>query len=124
MNRFGVILKGHNNGKWRLISDLSYPPGRSVNDGIDPDLCSLSYISVDQVAEVAAQLGRGALMAKIDIESAYRLILVHPHDCPLQAVQWKGKVYIDAMLPFGLRSAPKLFKVYSSSSTNWTTSSW
>ena len=36
-NRFGVIPKGHATGKWRLITDLSYPPGESVNNGIDPD---------------------------------------------------------------------------------------
>ena len=30
-------------------------------------------------------------MAKIDIESAYRLIPVHPTDRPLQAMEWKGK---------------------------------
>ena len=28
-------------------------------------------------------------MAKIDIESAYRLISVHPTDRPLQAMEWK-----------------------------------
>ena len=46
VNRFGVIPKGHGTGKWRLITDLSYPPGKSVNDGIAPELCSLSYTSV------------------------------------------------------------------------------
>ena len=35
LSRFGVIPKGHTPGKWRLITDLSYPPGLSVNDGID-----------------------------------------------------------------------------------------
>ena len=30
-------------------------------------------------------------MAKIDIESAYRLISVHPTDRTLQAMEWKGK---------------------------------
>ena len=109
VNRFGVIPKGHNTGKWRLITDLSYPPGRSVNDGIDPELCSLSYVSVDQVAEISARYGKGALLAKIDIESAYRLIPVHPEDCPLQAMEWHGDLYVDPMLPFGLRSAPKIF---------------
>ena len=104
-----------------------------MNDEIDPESCSLLYVSVDQVAEVAAQLGTGAHMAKIDIESSYWLIPVHPHDCPLQAVQWKGKVYIDALLPFGLRSDPNYSmrwpmsgvcerKVFRSSSTTWTTS--
>ena len=109
INRFGVIPKGHNTGKWRLITDLSFPHGKSVNDGIDRALSSLSYITVDDIAAVIAQLGTGTLLAKVDIESAYRLIPVHPQDRPLQAVQWDGKVFIDPMLPFGLRSAPKIF---------------
>ena len=43
----GVIPKHHQPGKWRLILDLSNTQGHSVNDGIDPRLCSLQYISVD-----------------------------------------------------------------------------
>ena len=108
INRFGVIPKGHS-GKWRLITDLSFPPGGSVNDGVDPELCSLTYTTVDHVAETAVSLGAGALMAKVDIESAYRLVPVHPDDRPLQAVQWQDQILIDPMLPFGLRSAPKIF---------------
>jgi hypothetical protein len=109
VNHFWVIPKGHDTGKWRLITDLSYPPGLSVNDGIDPELCSLTYTSVDAVAEVAGSYPPGALLAKVDIESAYRLIPVHPSDCPSQAMEWEGAVYVDPMLPFGLRSAPKIF---------------
>ena len=100
INRFGVILKGHNTGKWRLITDLSFPPKYSVSDGIEPTLCSLTYTSVDDVAEIIAELGVGSLLAKIDIESAYRLIPVHPQDRLLQAVQWDGQIYIDPMLAF------------------------
>ena len=48
-------------------------------------------------------------MAKIDMESAYRLFPVYSTDRPLQAMEWKGQIYVDPMLPFGLRSAPKLF---------------
>ena len=109
ISRFGVIPKGHNTGRWRLITDLSYPPGESVNDGIEAELCSLVYTSIDQVARVAAGYQQGALLAKVDIEAVYRLIPVHPADRPLQATSWEGKLYIDPMLPFGLRSAPKLF---------------
>ena len=29
VNRFGVIPKGHNTGKWRLITDLSFPRARA-----------------------------------------------------------------------------------------------
>lgn len=57
INRFGVIPMGHATGKWHLITDLSYQPWESVNDGIDPELCSLRYTSVDNVATAAAGLG-------------------------------------------------------------------
>ena len=66
INRFGVIPKGHNTGKWRLITDLSHPPSQSVNDGVDPALCSLTYSSVDQVAAVVAHFPPGASLAKIN----------------------------------------------------------
>ena len=88
---------------------LSFPPGFSVNDGIDPSLCSMVYTTVDEVVAQASQVGKVALLAKIDIESAYRLIPVHPQDCHLQAMRWEGRVYVDPMLPFGLSSAPKFF---------------
>ena len=107
-----VIPKGHNTGKWRLITDLSFPWGHSVNNRVDEVLSSLSYISVDYIAARAAHLGPGALLAKVDIESAYRLVPVHPHDHPLLAVltvQWEGQIFIDTRLPFGLRSAAKIF---------------
>ena len=31
-NRFGVILKPHQQGKWRLIVNLSHPEESSVNE--------------------------------------------------------------------------------------------
>ena len=34
ISQFGVIPKGHNPGKWRLMLDLSFLEGSSVNDGI------------------------------------------------------------------------------------------
>ena len=92
VNRFGVIPKGHNSGKWRLITDLSFPPGDSVNDGIDAAFCSMSYTTVENVASLVADLGRGSLLAKVDIESAYRLIPVHPQDRQLQAMEWEGQI--------------------------------
>ena len=45
----GVIPKSESGKQW-LILDLSSPEGGSVNDGINKELCSLSYMSVDEVA--------------------------------------------------------------------------
>lgn len=109
VSRFGVIPKSHQPGKWRLIVDLSHPKGASVNDGIERDLCSLSYVSVDDAIRAILAQGRGTMLAKFDIESAYRLVSVHPDDRPLLGMRWKDQLYIDSVLPFGLRSAPKIF---------------
>lgn len=64
---------------------------------------------MDKLAKAAQRLRPGALLAKVDIKSAYRLVPVHPDARPLLGVMWKGVYYIDAMLSFGLRSAPKIF---------------
>ena len=33
---------------WQLILGLSAPEGWSVNNGIDPTLCSFLYVKIDQ----------------------------------------------------------------------------
>ena len=55
---------------------------RSVNNVIDPEMSSLTYIKVDDVANQAAQMGKGTLMAKMDVEEAYRIIPIHPDNRP------------------------------------------
>ena len=105
----GLIPKPHQPGKWRMIMDLSSPTGASVNDAIDKALCSLNYTSVDEAVAIVRTLGQGALMAKLDLKSAYRMVPVAPVDQPLLGFTWEGQTFLDAALPFGLRSAPKLF---------------
>ena len=111
ISRFGVIPKGHQPNKWRLIVDLSHPTEFSVNDGIPKHLCSLSYITIDTAIRQILDFGPGTLLAKIDIKSAFRLLPVLPADRHLLAMQWNHQIYIDMCLPFGLRSAPKLFNI-------------
>ena len=108
ISRFGVIPKG-STGKWRLILDLSSPEGSSVNDGINPEWCSMSYVPVEDAAKIITRLGRHTQLAKVDIKSAYRIIPIHPEDRLLLGMQWENKLYIDAALPLGLRSAPRIF---------------
>ena len=64
---FGAIPKKGKTNEWRLIVDLSSPEGSSVNDGISRELASLTYVSFDKVVEHVRGLGRGALMAKMNI---------------------------------------------------------
>lgn len=51
--------------------DLSHPQGASVNDGIEKELCSLHYSSVEKAVRRVIELGT---VAKLDIENAYRII--------------------------------------------------
>ena len=108
-NKFGLVPKGHQPGRWRLIVDLSSPKGASVNDGIEPEVCSARYTSVDAACKRVVAKGRGATLTKFDVEGAFRTVPVHPDDRWLLGMKWEGKVYVDKVLPFGLRSAPKLY---------------
>ena len=110
VSQFGVIPKGQA-GKWRLIVDLSHPKGYSVNDGISKPLCSLKYITIDDAIKEIVRLGQGTLLTKIDVKNAFRILPVHPADRYMLCMQWNGEVFIDTCLPFGLRSAPKLFNI-------------
>ncbi len=89
--------------------DLSHPRNHSVNDGIEKELCSLSYASVERAVVKCLRLGHGCLLTKIDVEAAYRIVPVHPDDRLLLGLFWEGQVFLDTALPFGLRSAPKIF---------------
>ena len=91
----GVVPKRNRPNTWHLIVDLSSPLGNSVNDGIDQNLSSITYTSIDDAVSF--------------IREAYRAVPVHPLDRPLLGIRWKEGYYLDGALPFGLRSAPKLF---------------
>ena len=51
-------------------------------------------------------IGHGTLLAKLDIKSAYRNIPVHQ---VALGFEMAGLTICDTVLPFGLRSAPKIF---------------
>ncbi|CAJ0949278.1 unnamed protein product [Ranitomeya imitator] len=78
-------------GKYRLIHHLSYPKGRSVNDGIPDDDTAVTYIPFDRAVEMGRKAGPGALMAKSDIESAFRLLPVHPDCYHLTFLEWVAR---------------------------------
>ena len=49
-----------------------------------------------------SRYGKGALMAKFDVESAYCHVPVHPSDSYLLRVKRYNQYYVDLALPFGL----------------------
>ena len=63
--------------KKRLIVDLSAPhvnPDHvSINDLIDKESCSMTYVKIDDTNKSICQYGKGALMTKWDISDAFKI---------------------------------------------------
>ncbi len=55
----------------------------------------MSYVSVEDIVATVLKLGRGTLLAKMDIKQAYRNVPVHPQDRWLLGMGWQGEVYVD-----------------------------
>ena len=94
----------------RVIIDLSFPPGSSVNDGIiknfhQGDNFAYTLPSALDLADRMLQAGRGCHMWKSDLERAYRQLRVDPLDYPLLAIKHKGGTYVDICPSFGCRSS-------------------
>ena len=108
----GVVPKKEE-GKFRRIHHLSYPEGLSVNDHIAKSSKSVQYQTVDDAVCSVYRVGRSCWMAKTDIQSAYRIVPVHPEDYRLLGMTWKGKFYYDKCLPMGCASACAIFQRFS-----------
>ena len=89
--------------------DLSFPKSDAINDYIDPDDCTIKFDSFDRAIEMVSKLGKGALMGKLDIKSAYCICPVRKEDWDLLGIMWKGHIFIDLCLAFGLRPAGNCF---------------
>ena len=86
-------------GRWRVIVDLSSPHnGHSVNDNLRHHLSHVSHTSTDDAAMLMHFLGLSALIARVDIQDAYRLMPIHPANHRFLGVSWQGYVYVDCQL--------------------------
>ena len=85
-------------------------PGSSINDYKTEH--SMHYSSVDDAIQLLSAWERGALMAKVDLKSAFRMVSVRHQDWELLGIYWRDLYYVDTCLPFGCRSAPFLFNQF------------
>ena len=77
-------------GKVLVIHDLSWPPNESVNFYIPGEKCSVQYITVDDAVLEIKKRGPGCLMSKIDLQDAYKNIVVRPKDWHYLGSTWVG----------------------------------
>ena len=88
-------------GEFRLIHHLSFADGDSLNDFIDPELCSVKYTHFDEAIHMVQDMGHACLLGKLDIKMAYRLLPVSPAEFDQLGFMFDGSFYFDKVMPFG-----------------------
>lgn len=94
----GIVPKSES-GKVRIIHDLSYPKNNSINTNIPKENFVVQYDTIDWVINLVQQYGPYCLMAKTDIEDAFRIIPINPSDYHLLVFSWEEQFYFDKCLP-------------------------
>ena len=72
----------------------------------------MQYTHFDTATDMVRAAGIGCFLSKVDIQHAFRLLPVHPHNWPLLGYMWDRLYFIDTVLPFGLRSSPGIFNQF------------
>ena len=93
-----VLAIGKYSGKKRLIVDLSSPHDNpdhvSINDLIDKDSCSMTYVKIDDTIRSICQHGKGALLTKFDISEAFKNFPIKSSQWPYFCVKWNSFYYV------------------------------
>ena len=94
----------------RFIVDMSFPEGGSLNDGIEKDSylgepIELKLPTIDDFTAIIESKGQGCLLFKRDLKQAYRQIPVDGGDVHKLGYIWDGHVFVDRVLPMGMRSS-------------------
>ena len=77
-----------------MIQHLSYQDSQSINDFIEQKHCTSKYLNINQAADLILKLGKGALLSKTDIKSAFRLLR-------FVGINFGNQYLYDKMLPMG-----------------------
>ena len=96
---------------FRLIHDLSFPKGDSVNFGIPRECFSAAY-EFDYFVSMLAQVGQGYYIAKADIESAFRIIPIYPLDYHLLGFVMDNQYFYYRCPPMGCSVSCRLFEKF------------
>ena len=95
--------------KCPVVLDLSFPPGRSINDGTPKDTSvevpfHLNLPRSADFVNLILSNRPGSFIYKKDLKHTYRQIPVHPKDYKFLGYKLRDNYYFALVLTFGLRS--------------------
>ena len=100
-----LLSRPKEGGKRRIIMNLSFPQGASLNDAVDRDHYDgipfkLKFPTLDNIVEAIIQCD-DPFISKIDIARAFRQLPIDPRDALKLGICWEGKYYCDIHCAFG-----------------------
>ncbi len=104
-------LPKKNTDEKRIISDCSFPDGKSVNDGLDKEIyegevMGLRYPTIDALVKMIHEQKSGCLLFKTDFRKFFRMLKIDPGEIHLLGLNWENSMYFDCSLVMGLCIAP------------------
>ena len=92
----------------RVIFDLSWPKGGSVNHYVDIDSYmgtkfQLKFPTVDNIVDRIVGLQGKCLTYKIDLQRAFCHLKLDPRDVNKTGIMFNNEYYVDTSIPFGYR---------------------
>lgn len=97
---------------YRVIHNLSFPAGTSVNDGIQEEFKSVQYQDIEDAVALMRKYGKNCGLFKLDIQNAYKIVLIHYSDWELLGFTLDQDVYVDKT-PMWLSYSCHLFEEFS-----------
>lgn len=118
----GLVEKAGN--KTRLINHHSFPPGQSLNDGIDDDHSKVTYQDLQDAVRISLEILKVNPQAnihysKLDRKNAFRVLSIHPHDRRWQVLKAENPLtsefvyFVDLCVSFGNRASCFLYEKFS-----------
>ena len=103
--------------KRRVILNLSYPYGASVNDSIskshfDGRRFTLKFPMIDDIVQDILDT-EDPVIFKIDVARAFRNLRVDPVDAVKFGISWGGRSYVDLIVAFGWTHGSVAFQMTS-----------
>ena len=114
------MTRPKDNGSRRVILDLSYPHGHSVNSHVDKSKFDesafvLKFPNIDHITEDIVNCTEECALFKIDVARAFRNLRVDPCDSLMLGIQWMGQYYADLAVAFGWTHKSGAFQLLSDS---------
>ena len=97
--------------KYRLIHDLSHPYNdNSVNACIPKEAASVHYAKIDDITQMALQIGVMTVLCHIDIRAAFRNAPLNFRSILVLGLSINGKIYINIYLPVSAATSCAIFE--------------